>query len=62
MEQARNKEDTESFKMKSPLRIIFINYWIRDRDSEKSLFYPLKSTDGTKITPLLTHIPSSEPN
>jgi hypothetical protein len=38
MEQAKNKEDTESLKMKSPARVIFINYFIMDIQEE--LFLP----------------------
>jgi len=62
MEQAKNKEDTESFKMKSLLRIIFINHSIRDGVSGKNLLYQLKYTDKTTIVPVLTHFYSSEPN
>ena len=61
MEQAKDKEDTESFKMKSLLRIIFINHSIRDGVSRRNLLYQLKYTDKTKITPALTHFYSSEP-
>lgn len=62
MEQAKDKEDTESFKMKSRLRTIFINRSIRDGGSGRSLFYPLKYTNKTKTRPKLIRLYSPEPN
>jgi hypothetical protein len=55
MEQAKNKEDTESSKMKSPLRIIYLDYSTKDRGLRRKLFYLLIHADKTKITIILIH-------
>jgi glycosyltransferase involved in cell wall biosynthesis len=53
MEQTRNKEDPESIKMRSPLRVIFLNHSVRDGGSGRSLFYLIKYIGKTKIIPFV---------